>query len=146
MLGDGRPGATSLLHHRLVRFLLAGGLAALINFCSRFFYSLFVDFSLAVILAFFSGLTAGYLLNKQYVFTASRNTRTQEIAWFVVINLLALLQTWAVSVYLALWLPPYLPGNGESALELAQAIAHGAGILLPVFTSYIGHKYLTFRE
>lgn len=146
MLGDGHDDPESLLQHRVVRFLLAGGLAALINFSSRFVYSLFVDFSVAVVLAFFSGLTAGYWLNKRYVFTTSRNTRGQEISWFIVINLLALLQTWAVSVYLARWLPEYLPGMGDGTIEMAEAVAHGVGILLPVFTSYIGHKYLTFRE
>ena len=88
-----------------VRFLLASGLAAVCNFGSRFIYSIFVDFSAAVILAFVTGLTAGYLLNKRYVFTASTNTRTHELFWFLAINLFALLQTWALSVYLVQVLP-----------------------------------------
>lgn len=71
---------------------------------------------------------------------------TTEISWFVLVNLLALAQTWGLSVYLVRVLPAVLPVKGAAGLELAEAIAHGAGILLPVFTSYIGHKYLTFRE
>jgi len=125
---------------------MAGGLAALVNFGSRFFYNLFVDFSVAVVLAFFTGLTTGFVLNKRYVFTTSRNTVTQEMAWFVFINLLALVQTWGLSVYLAHLLPQVLPVKGEPGIELSEAVAHGAGVLLPVFTSYLGHKYLTFRE
>ena len=143
MLKNAQQGA--LLGNRFIRFLFAGGLAAIINFGSRFLYSLFVDFSVAVVLAFLSGLTAGYLLNKRYVFTESKNTRVYEVSWFVVINLLALVQTWGLSVYLAQWLPGHLP-RMSGGKELAEAMAHGAGILLPVFTSYIGHKYLTFRE
>jgi putative flippase GtrA len=126
--------------------LLAGGLAALLNFGSRFFYNLFVDFSTAVVLAFITGLTAGYVLNKLYVFTSSGNSMVQEIGWFVAVNLFALAQTWGLSVYLAQVLPDYMPGEASGRRELAEAIAHGAGVLLPVFTSYIGHKYLTFRE
>ena len=125
---------------------MAGGLAALVNFGSRFFYNLFVDFSTAVVLAFFTGLTTGYVLNKLYVFTNSRNTIAQEMGWFVFINLLALLQTWGLSVYLAHLLPEFLPVQNQSGIELARALAHGAGVLFPVFTSYLGHKYLTFRE
>jgi putative flippase GtrA len=136
----------NVFEKRVIRFLMAGGLAALVNFGSRFFFNLFVDFSVAVVLAFFAGLTTGFVLNKRYVFTTSRNTVAQEMGWFVFINLLALVQTWGLSVYLAHVLPEILPFRGESGMELSKAIAHGAGVMLPVFTSYLGHKYLTFRE
>ncbi|CAA0088124.1 Uncharacterised protein [Halioglobus japonicus] len=131
---------------RFIRFLLAGGLAAVVNFGSRFFYNIFVDFSTAVVLAFITGLTTGYLLNKRYVFTTSGNSVVQEVIWFVVINLLALAQTWGLSVYLVQLLPEYITTDGPGGVALIAALAHGAGVLLPVFTSYIGHKYLTFRE
>lgn len=132
--------------NRLIRFLLAGGLAALVNFGSRFIYNIFVDFSTAVVLAFFTGLGTAFLLNKKYVFLSSRNSIAQEMGWFMVINLLALAQTWGLSVYLASLLPNYMPDYGSHGRALADALAHGLGVLLPVFTSYIGHKYLTFRE
>jgi putative flippase GtrA len=141
-----RKISTALLDSRPFRFLVAGGLAALINFGSRFIYNIFVDFSTAVVLAFMTGLTTGYVLNKLFVFTTSRNSMAQEMWWFVLINMLALAQTWGLSVYLADLLPGHLPVAPASQKEVAEAIAHGAGILLPVFTSYIGHKYLTFRE
>lgn len=131
---------------RFLRFLVAGGLAALVNFSSRFFYNIFVDFSAAVVLAFCSGLTVGYLLNKRYVFAASANSVSQEIGWFVLINVLALAQTWGLSVYLVQLLPQYIAVDSPGGSDMVQALAHGAGIMLPVFTSYIGHKYLTFRE
>lgn len=147
MLNGPRSVSASLLGSRFIRFLLAGGLAALVNFGSRFFYNLFVDFSTAVVLAFCTGLITGYILNKRYVFTSSGNSMVQEIGWFVFVNLIALAQTWGLSVYLARVLPAYMPVvGGAGSTELAEAVAHGAGVLLPVFTSYIGHKYLTFRE
>ncbi len=146
MLSHERSFSASFLDTRFIRFLLAGGLAALLNFGSRFFYNSFVDFSAAVVLAFLTGLTAGYVLNKLYVFKSSGNSIHQEISWFIVINLFALVQTWGLSVYLAQFLLANSPLAGRGGSELAQAIAHGAGVLLPVFTSYLGHKYLTFRE
>ena len=145
-MNSSRTYAQSLLGNRFIRFLLAGGLAALLNFGSRFFYNIFVDFSTAVVLAFMTGLVTAYVLNKLYVFTSSGNTVAQEMGWFVFINMLALAQTWGLSVYLAQILPAYIPVEGALGKELSEAIAHGSGVLLPVFTSYIGHKYLTFRE
>ena len=136
----------SLYATRFLRFLVAGGLAALVNFGSRFFYNIFVDFSAAVVLAFLSGLTVGYLLNKRYVFTASTNSVSQEIGWVVLINTLALAQTWGLSVYLVQLLPQFIAVDSPGRSDMVEALAHGAGIMLPVFTSYIGHKYLTFRE
>lgn len=141
-----RELSVSFFGTRFIRFLLAGGLAASINFGSRFFYNLFVDFSTAVVLAFITGLTTGYLLNKMYVFTSSGNSVVQEVGWFVLINLLALAQTWGLSVYLVQVLPDYVSTDSSARRGLVEAVAHGAGVLLPVFTSYIGHKYLTFRE
>ena len=146
MLSGPQNYSESLLGNRLIRFLLAGGLAALINFGSRFFYKKFVDFSIAVMLALLTGLTTAYILNKLFVFTSSGNSVVQEMGWFVVINLFALAQTWGLSVYLAQLLPDYIPVAGARGRELSDAISHGVGVLLPVFTSYIGHKYLTFRE
>lgn len=143
---DARRIPHDLLNNTVIRFLLAGGLAAACNFGSRFFYSLLVDFSTAVVLAFMTGLTVGFLLNKRYVFTSSRNSIAAQITWFLFINLLALAQTWGLSVYLAQSLPRYLFEGNASGVEWAEAIAHGAGVLLPVFTSYLGHRYLTFRE
>lgn len=135
-----------LLANKVVRFLLVGGLAALTNFTSRFFYNVYVDFSIAVILAYITGMITAYVLNKYFVFTSSGNTVTQEMGWFVVVNIFALAQTWGLSVYLAQILPDYKPFEGHDGQALADAVAHGAGVLLPVFTSYLGHKYLTFRE
>ncbi|MEH6570046.1 MAG: GtrA family protein [Halioglobus sp.] len=143
MLKAARGFSQRLLKSRFIRFLLAGGLAAMCNFGSRFLYSLFVDFSLAVVLAFITGLSVGYLLNKHYVFTTSGNTAAKEMLWFLGINLFALAQTWGLSVYLVTWLPGHIFAPQSTWIE---AVAHGLGVLLPVFTSYLGHRYLTFRE
>ncbi len=143
---EAQKPARGLLNNRFIRFLLAGGFAAICNFGSRFIYSLFMNFGSAVVLAFASGLTVGYFLNKRFVFTRSKNSVPKEMMWFLVINLLALVQTWGLSVYLAEFLSESLVAYATNPRQWAEAIAHGAGVLLPVFTSYIGHRYLTFRE
>ena len=116
------------------------------NFGSRFLYSTFLEFGTAVVLAFVTGLTVGYFLNKRFVFTRSKNSVPKEMMWFLLINLFALAQTWGLSVYLAQYLSENLTAYTANPRYWAEAVAHGAGILLPVFTSYVGHRYLTFRE
>lgn len=126
--------------HQFPRFLVSGGLAALANFGSRFLFSEFMAFEYAVTAAFFVGLGTGFLLARRFVFRNSANSLGAEIGYYLLVNLLALLQTWLLSVYLASELVPVL------GLQLGQAAAHMAGIILPTLTSYLGHKYFTFRE
>lgn len=53
---------------------------------------------------------------------------------------MAVLQTLAVSMGLALYVLPAL-GVTRHVAE----IAHAVGVIVPVFTSYLGHKHLSFR-
>ena len=124
---------------QFARFLAAGGTAALMNFGSRFLFSEFMSFGYAVVCAFCVGLASGFLLSRFFVFDASRHGLVHELTLYVGVNLVALAQTWLLSVYLAVALEPELGVAG------AEALAHLGGIMLPVVTSYFGHKYLTFR-
>ena len=125
---------------QFVRFLVAGTFAAAANFGSRFLYSLFWSFEIAVILAFATGLTTGYLLSRFFVFNRGRHSAAKEMLLFFAVNMVALAQTWLVSIYLA----DYLIDNNIGD-EMAYALAHFAGICCPLVTSYLGHKYFTFK-
>ena len=80
-----------VLGRQFNRFLLAGGLAALANFGSRFVFSQWVAFEYAVVLAFFVGLTTGFLLSRRFVFARSSNSLGVEIGYYCLVNFLALL-------------------------------------------------------
>ena len=123
-----------------VRFLLASGAAAVLNFCARIAFSVFVPYTVAIVLAFALGMAAAFVLNRQFVFRGSTNRLHQQALWFVAVNMLALLQTLLVSLLLARVVLPKLGVTWHS-----EEIAHAAGIAVPIFTSYIGHQRLTFR-
>src|ERR1700741_2019601 len=89
-----------------VRFLLAGAIAAAGNFGSRFLFNRWVSYELAVVLAFLVGLTLGFILMRGLVFHARDRPMGRQLGIFVVVNLLALLQTFVVSVSLAHWVLP----------------------------------------
>ena len=121
-------------------FLLTGGIAAAFNFGSRIIYSQWLDFSAAVIMAYVTGMITAFALAKTFVFRESLQTVHRSAAIFILVNLVAVLQTWAISIGLAYYL---LPSLGVS--RFSHEIAHAVGITIPVFTSYLGHKRWSFR-
>lgn len=123
-----------------VRFLLAGGLAALANFASRIVFSVWLPFPVAVTLAYGIGMATAFVLNRRYVFTQASTRLHQQIVWFVAVNAAALLQTLAASLILARAVFPAL------GVPHAELLAHAIAIGVPIVTSYIGHKRLTFRR
>ncbi|MEB0138482.1 MULTISPECIES: GtrA family protein [unclassified Undibacterium] len=112
-------------------FLLCSGLAALLNFSARIVFNRWVDFAAAVLLAYVCGMLLAFILAKYLVFTDSRQTLSHSLLFFIVVNGLAILQTYLISVALLRWLAP--------------AAAHAIGIAVPVLTSYLGHRYGSFR-
>ena len=121
-------------------FLLTGGTAAAVNFASRIIYSNWVDFSSAVILAYLTGMVTAFVLAKIFVFKNSQQSLKHSVMFFTLVNVLAILQTWAISMGLLYYVLPML---GVEAFR--PEIAHAVGVAVPVFTSYIGHKHWSFR-
>ena len=121
-------------------FLLTGGLAAVVNFSSRILYSLWLSYSTAIIVAYITGMITAFFLAKTFVFLDSERAIHHSAFYFVLVNLVAVVQTWVISMLLAFYALPAMGIN-----ELAKEIAHAVGIIVPVFTSYLGHKYLTFK-
>lgn len=121
-------------------FLLTGGTAAVVNIGSRVLFSRWFGFSSAVILAYLAGMITAFVLAKFVVFRESQQSIQHSIAFFVLVNLVAVVQTWIISMGLAYFVLPSLGISGY-ALE----IAHVIGVAVPVFTSYIGHKRWSFK-
>ena len=121
-------------------FLITGAVAAVVNFSSRIFYSQWLDFSSSVVLAYVTGMFTAFVLAKCFVFHESRQALGRSVTAFVVVNLLAVLQTWGVSVLMAYYLLPWL-----GVTRLVPEISHGLGVVVPVFTSYLGHRHWSFR-
>lgn len=129
-----------MLTPEFLRFLVAGGIAAAANLGSRFVFSLFFSYGLAVFFAYLVGMTVAFCLMRGHVFDAKSGPLAPQIAKFVGVNVLAVLQTLGISLALARWL---LPAFGM--VNHVEALAHLAGVLVPVVVSYFGHKFLTFR-
>ncbi|MBU2741636.1 GtrA family protein [Acidithiobacillus albertensis] len=129
------------LSRQFLTFILTGGFAAAVNFGSRFIYNIFVDFPMAVTLAYLTGMVTAFVLFRIFVFQMSSHSTSKSAVIFVTVNAFSFAQAWGVSMALAYHL---LPAMG--IYQYDKAIASAVGISVPVFTSFIAHKYFTFRE
>ncbi len=125
---------------QFISLLFAGGFAALVNFGSRFFYNEFFSFGNAVILAYITGMITAFVLTKLFVFEKSAHSAKKEFFYFTLVNVVAIIQTYIISVGFAEYLFPMM------GFEFyPEAVAHAIGVIVPVFTSFFGHKYFSFR-
>ena len=130
----------TLAANQFVGFVIMGGIAACVNFVSRIIYNQWVDYSFSIILAYVTGMFTAFLLMKTFLFTSSKQKNVTSVFFFTIVNLAAVLQTWAISLVLQ---KHVLIQVGITAF--VNETAHAIGIMIPVFTSYIGHKYLSFK-
>ncbi len=127
------------MNRQFLAFVVTGGLAACVNFGSRILYNQWLDFSSSVVLAYLTGMLTAFILARAFVFTQATQSVRRSAMFFVLVNGVAVLQTWAISMGLYYLLP--LAGVERFVPEMAHAV----GVAVPVFTSYLGHKRFSFR-
>jgi putative flippase GtrA len=120
-------------------FVAVGGMAAAVNIGARVLFNLFVPFELAIVLAFPIALTVAFVMNRRFVFPAGSGGAGPQYARFALVNLVALIQVFVVSVGLARYVLPSL-----GIISEAETAGHVIGVLSPVATSYFFHRFYTF--
>ncbi len=130
-----------LLSGQFSKFVVVGGIAALINFVSRIFFSYAISYRWAIVWAYLLGMLTAYVLQRIFVFAASGKHPLKEFVHFTLVNMVAIIQVWVISVGLAEYLFPSLGFEW-----FAKEIAHAIGITIPAISSYYGHKYISFKK
>jgi putative flippase GtrA len=130
-----------MVSSQFLRFLVTGGVAAAVNLVSRYFLNLFTSFGVAVVIAYLIGMTVAYILARLFVFERSGRSAFSEFRRFTIVNLFALFFVWAISVGLARIVFPAIHFNWH-----AEDVAHFIGVLAPAVTSFLGHRYYSFRQ
>lgn len=121
-------------------FLIAGGLAALLHWLARVALSVWLPFTLAVIIAYGFGIAIAFLLNSLFVFPNSDKPRRTQTRDFILINLAFLPVVWLASVYFNNWLKTL------GMLRHSEELAHAFAISLPMFATFLIYKFFTFKE
>ena len=125
---------------QFISFLITGGIAATVNFLSRIFYNQYCSFSASVIFAYLTGMVTAFILAKIFVFKTSSQSLKRSAILFSLVNVLAIAQTWLISMSFNFYILPAL-GFEKYVAEIASAV----GIAFPVFTSYFGHRRWSFK-
>jgi len=132
---------TASTRREFARFLVTGGIAALVNMGSRYLLNFFIRFEIAVIVAYLFGMGAAYVLARTYVFEASGRSVASEFHRFVAVNFFALILVWSISVAMARTVLPSIGFTWH-----ADDLAHFIGVMAPAAASYFGHRFYTFSS
>ena len=128
------------ISREFIRFVLVGGLAAIVNFAARIVLSTQMSYRWSIIVAYIIGMLTAYILSRIFVFERSGRRVSHELTYFTLVNLLAIAQVWLISVGLAEYLFPRV-----GFTFYPEAVAHIIGLCVPIFTSFLGHKYWSFK-
>ena len=85
-------------------------------------------------------MICAFILAKLFVFTKGQQALHKSILLFSLVNLAGIVQTWVVSMGLDIFVLPAL-----GIRNYTQDISHAIGIMIPVFTSFLGHKFYSFK-
>ena len=136
-----KPKLSDFIKPEFVKFLLCNGFAALVNFLSRIVINLVLPFAVSVVLAYLVGMITAFVLNKLFVFKKSTLKTSRQLLGFTLVNVAAVLQTLGFSL---LFRNAIFPAVGFTFYP--SEVAHLIGVGIPVFTSFIGHKYFSFSQ
>jgi len=123
------------------RFILAGSLAALVNWLVRFPLSWIMPFAGAVAVANVIGMVFGFLSYRFYVFPGSSRQLAHQLRDFIMVNLLSMSVVVLVSVVAASYMLPWI-----GWLWQTEAVSHALGIGAGAVTNYFGHRRFSFAR
>ncbi|HET6160018.1 MAG TPA: GtrA family protein [Dongiaceae bacterium] len=134
-----RWGVREFANYQFGLFLVVGTLAAVCNWASRVWLSIWLAFTPAVCIAYSVGLVVAFFLNCWLVFPHSAKPWAHKAGYFMLWNLFTFPLVVAIS-YLLRWY--VLPAVGIKLW--VEGIAHALGLAFPTFLSFLAHKYFTF--
>ena len=85
-------------------------------------------------------MTVAFILNRKYVFDSVGMSLAAQYFRFALVNLIALLQVWLITLLFVDYILPWLGWHWYP-----EATGHMVGVASPIVTSYFGHKYFSFR-
>lgn len=134
------------LQQELLLFLASGALAACVNFFSRKLLSVYLPLGYAVSIAYFFGMITAFFLFRKHVFTQNNDPLITQATRFFIVNIIAMLQTLLITLLFASHLINPFKVNILGYPFTHEDIAHGIGICIPTVSSFLGHKFYSFRK
>ena len=128
-------------YKQFILFVCSGGIAALVNIISRVILSYYLTFEVSIVIAYLIAIITAYFLAKIFVFKTKKIKLYRSFTFFFLVNIFGIFQTWIVTMLLRNYLFEFININSNRDL-----FAHMIGVFVPVFSSYYGHKYISFNN
>lgn len=129
---------------KISSYFLASGIAAIVNVLSRIIYSLIMNFTCAVVLAYLTGMCCCFWLTSRYTFTERATSERQVIALrffkFFLVSALGLTITVSCANVMLFILLKYI----QNYLAFLELFSHLFGMGCSFCVSYVAHSYFTF--
>ncbi len=103
---------------------------------------MFFSFEISVLMAYPIGMITAFLLNRMLTFIVyDAKPIYKQFTYFVIFNFIGIAETVLVSIVLAEYVfILFVTG------PLRYDLAHALGLAVPMFTSFLGHKYFSFGK
>ena len=122
-----------------LEFLFVGGIAASINWSSRYVLSWWFPFAAAVVVAYCIATIVAFLLNKRIVFPKSGRPLGKQARDFMLTNLALL----PLVCFTSIMMPEQLTNMG--VVHYTEELAHAIAIATPVFITFLIYKLFVFK-
>jgi putative flippase GtrA len=139
--GDDSKKSHLALTAEAAKFLVCGGIAAFVNWAARIALAAAMSFEAAVIVAYLIGMSVGFALYRNVVWTDRGTSLSDQVVGFVLVNALSAAVVLVVAVGLRATLSA-VAGPGA----LIDGAAHGTAIGVGAVANFIGHRSITFRR
>ena len=131
------------MQNEVLRFLIAGGTAAAINWLARIILSVALPLPMAILIAYMVGMVFGFIMYRAFVFQRTGEALHRQIALFLIVNLggagIVVGATLAGNQLLMAAWPEGIPA-------LREALSHGVAIAIGAVANYFGHRLITFAR
>jgi len=127
---------------QFIRFLLVGGGAAFVNWCSYILITHGVGIShytLSISAAYAVGMCVAFILNSLFVFPNATQPLYYQIRIFVLTNIGAFLVVWIFTNFFRIIL-------NYIGVPYSDIVAYGLSLGVPMFLSFIIYKFIGFKD
>jgi putative flippase GtrA len=129
-------------------FLMVGGTAALVNFCSgamvRLYWTSYAAYIASVTLGFILGTIVSFILNRRFTFRASEEAVTPQAFRFLIAALGSVVVSVTVaSIVLWAW---ELTGRLVVTRAQVETLGHVAAIGVATVYNFLAMKFFAFRQ
>jgi len=135
-----KPKIYDYFSKEFILFVVCSGISAVVNFFVRIILTVYIEYAIAIVLAYICGIIVSFTLNKIFVFNIRTGNIHKQLGKFIIINFSGVCITLFLSLLFRNVIFPFI-----GFTFYVNEFAHVIGLSFTAFTSFLGHKYFSFK-